>query len=150
MTWTYQDTMPREIDKVRFYLGDTVSTAPLLTDEEIKFSLDEGGGPRSAAAICCDRLAAKFAVLVDTTVGTLRISYSNKAKQFHEMAVNLRARAAYQALPHAGGILVAEKSANQQDDSLVEPSFTVDQLDSTYVGKLNTTQGSVVDELDTP
>lgn len=149
MTWSYQDTMTRDIDKVRFFVGDTVSASPRLTDQEIEFALSEGGSPRQAAAICCDRLAAQFTSLVNTTVGTLRIEHSNRAQQYRDMAQALRARGAVFALPHGGGITVDDKSANQQDDTLVKPSFTVDQLDNTYVGKLNTTQGTIVDELDT-
>lgn len=148
MTWSYQDTMPTDKDKVRFYVGDTVSTSQKLSDQEINFALTEAGSPRLAAALCCDRLAAQFTALVDTTVGTLRIAHSNKAAQYQKMAATLRARGAVMALPTAGGVFVDDKSATQQDDSLVQPSFTVDQLDNTYVGKLNTVQGTIVDELD--
>jgi hypothetical protein len=149
VTWSYQDTMPRSIDKVRFYLGDTVSTDPKLTDEEITFALSEAGGVRAAAAICCDRLAAMYASLVDTTVGQLRILYTNRFKQYHEMALILRSRAAFAALPTAGGILVGDKTATQEDQeggTLVEPSFNVDILDNPYVGDLNTLQGTISDE----
>ena len=148
MSWSYQDTMPREVDKVRFYVGDTNSADQQFTDEEIQFALNEAGGPRSAAAICCDQRAAYYVRLVDTTVGQLRISYAQRYKQYHEMAVALRARAAYRALPTAGAVLVTDKEATQEDDTLVTPSFNVDILDNEFVGKLNTNQGTIATETD--
>lgn len=148
MSWSYQDTMPRSIDKVRFYCGDTNSADQQLTDEEIQFALDEAGAPRSAAAICCDRLAAYYVRLVDKTIGSLRITYSQRYQQYHNMAVQLRSRAAYQAMPTAGAVLVADKQANQEDDTLVTPSFNVDILDNELVGKLDTTQGTISEETD--
>jgi hypothetical protein len=149
MSWSYQDTMPDDVSKVRFYLGDTVSSDPLLTNEEIEFALSEAGSVRVAASICADRLAAQYARKADLTEGQLSIKYSQKYKQFREIAtaVGNASRSILGALPTAGGILVADKQANEQDDSLVRPSFTVDLLDNADVGHLDTTQGTMSDEL---
>ena len=138
--------MFRESDKVRFYLGDTDSTDPLLQDEEILFALSEYGGPRLAAAACCDSLAAKNARLADLAEGQLRISYSQRYKQFLEMAAVLRSRAAVLAVPSAGGISISDKEAAEGDTDRVSPSFTVDILDNEMVGHLDTTQGTIEDE----
>ena len=51
MTWSYDSTgFAANRDKVRFYIGDTSSSAQLLTNEEINFALDEEGGVVPAAA----------------------------------------------------------------------------------------------------
>lgn len=144
MSHSYQDTMPREIDKVRFYLGDTESSNWLLTDEEIDFALTEGGSVRAAASICADRLAAQYARLADLTEGQLSIKYSQKFQQYRAIAqdVGNASRTTFLAMPTAGAIFVADKAATEADDTLVKPSFTVDLLDNPSVGRLDTTIGS--------
>jgi hypothetical protein len=148
MSWSYQDTMPRDIDKVRFYLGDTDSTDPLVTDEEIDFALSEGGSVRAAASLCSDRLAAQYARLADLSEGQLKISYSQRYKQFREIAASVKSysRGRIISLPTAGGILVSDKDAAEADTNRVAPSFTVDILDNPNVGNLDTDHGTITSE----
>lgn len=128
--------MPRSVDKVRFYLGDTVSTDQLVTDEEITFALSEAGNSlRGAAAICADRLASYYARLADLSEGQLSIKYSQRFQQFRTMAESLAtvdraAQASVTSLPTAGAILTADKTSTEEDTTLVKPSFTVDILDN--------------------
>lgn len=139
MTWSYQDTMPRDIDKVRFYLGDTVSADPLLSDQEIEFALSEAGSPRGAAVLCANRLAAQWSRLADLKEGQLSISYSQKSAQMLAIgeAITDSSAVVDPAMPSAGGVFVADKVANEQDDTLVAPSFDVHMLDSELVGTLS-------------
>lgn len=150
MSWTYQDTMPRDIDKVRFYVGDTDSSDPLLTDEEIDFALSEGGSVRAAASLCADRLAAQYARLADLKEGQLSISYSQRFEQMRAISETISAGAtlADPAMPTAGAIFVADKTATEEDTSLVRPSFTVDMLDSESVGSLDVTRSTRSEETD--
>lgn len=132
MSWQYQDTMPRDIDKVRFFVGDTDSSDQLLTDEEIDFALTEGGSVRAAASICADRLAAQYARLADLTEGQLSLKYSQRFQQFRTISASVgsASKVTTIAMPSAGGIFVADKEATEEDDTLVKPSFTVDMLDN--------------------
>ena len=149
MSWSYQDTMPREIDKVRFYLGDTDSSDQLLTDEEIEFALSEASASvRTAASICADSVAAQYARLADLTEGQLSIKYSQRAKQFQTLAQNVgnSSRTSFLAMPSAGGIFVADKEATEADTTLVRPSFTVDMADNPEVGSLDVTRATSLEE----
>jgi len=133
VTWLYQDTMARDIDKVRFYVGDTDSSDQLLTDEEITFALDEaGGGIRTAASICADQLAARYSRLADLTEGQLSIKYSQRVKQYQTISQNVgnASRTSFLAMPTAGAVFTADKEATETDDSLVKPSFRMDTLDN--------------------
>lgn len=139
MSWSYQDTMPRDIDKVRFYVGDTVASDPLLTDQEIEFALAEGGSVRSAAVLCANKKAAEWARLADLKEGQLSISYSQRSKQMMALADTIQESSAFvdPALPTAGAIFVADKEDTEADTTLVKPAFTVNMLDNEYVGALD-------------
>jgi hypothetical protein len=130
MVWSYQDTMPTDKDKVRFYCGDVDSSEQLVTDEEILFALSEEGTVRLAAATICERIGARFTRLSDITEGDLSLKYSQRYSQFLELASSLRSRSAVTASPLAGGISVSDKNQQNADTDRVKPAFTVDDFDS--------------------
>ena len=61
MTFTYDGTLDTDLEKVRLRIGDTASTDPLLTDEEIGVFTAEQSSVRLAAAAAAEAIAAKFA-----------------------------------------------------------------------------------------
>jgi len=127
MTWSYNPTLSANKDKVRFFAADTDSVAAIsLTDEEIAGALTMAGGPRSAAALCCEALALKYAVLGQRITDDLGQStdYGTRATFFQERARLLRSQAAFAATPFAGGISQAAKQAEEDDDDRVPPAFT--------------------------
>jgi uncharacterized membrane protein len=81
-----------------------------------------------AAADSAAAIAAYYAGQVDVRVGILSSSNSQKTQQFAELATALRRRAEERvttsAVPFAGGVYVAGKEANQDNDALIVPSFT--------------------------
>lgn len=96
-----------------------------LSDESITAILAIESDPRTAAAICAESLAGRYASLVDKKIGDLSISYSQRAKQWAELAGKLRssARSALFA-PWAGGLSEGDKAARRADTDLVQPAFT--------------------------
>lgn len=122
--WTYHDPQLYDRDKVRFLVGDTDFEDQQIQDEEIGFALDQEGNYRSAAAVIAESLAAKYARLVDKSVGDLSISYSQRATQFAEVAKKLRSGASISlAMPYAGGISVTDKESRANDTSKTSPAF---------------------------
>ena len=77
MTWTYDgDPTQDRTAEVRFLVGDTDQTDPLVQDEEIEFVLTqyvpvEGSPAWLAAAHVADGIAAKFARKADRSLGSL-------------------------------------------------------------------------------
>ena len=73
MTATYTgDPASVPVDAVRLYLGDTVAPF-VLTDEEIEFFLANADDePLSAADLGAGAVAARFAGLMDASVGDER------------------------------------------------------------------------------
>src|SRR5215467_5427047 len=96
MPWTYsKDPNQSSRDGVRFLLGDTDENDPQLSDAEIVFLLDQQGQDiYLAASLGAQGLAAKYGRLVDRSVGDLKISYSQRQKNYMELADALLASAA--------------------------------------------------------
>lgn len=118
-----------EIERVRVLCGDPAGDTQVLDDSMISFFLEEyNGNLYRAAADAAAAIAAYYAGQVDVRVGILSSSNSQKTQQFAELATALRRRAEERvttsALPFAGGVYVADKEANQDNDALVVPSFT--------------------------
>ncbi len=90
------DPAASEIDAVRFWLGDTSATDPLLNDAELRYVNDlyqdySGGDARLLAAAACDYLMAKYAGQmtisadgVSYSPGELTDKYTALAKQLRE------------------------------------------------------------------
>lgn len=115
-------------DAVRFLVGDTSTSAPQLTDNEIAFLLsDQGDNTVRAAARGAEMLSARFASQEDERrVGplTLRSFATTKAKRYADLAKALWARsAATDATPFAGGISKDDKQARELDSDRVRPAF---------------------------
>jgi hypothetical protein len=99
-----------------------------LADETITAILALQPNAYQAAAMCAENLAGRYANLVDRQVGDLRASYSQRAKQWLELAGRLRTSASRGslalAIPYAGGISVADKLAQETNTDRVAPAFT--------------------------
>ena len=120
-----------DIDRVRVLCGDPPGNTQVVDDSTITFFLGEyNGNYYRAAADAAAAIAAYYAGQVDVRVGILSSSNSQKTQQFAELATSLRRRAEERAqsagVPFAGGISVAGKQANQDNDDLVVPAFTRD------------------------
>jgi len=141
MTWTYAgNPAASNTAAVRFEIGDTDSTDPLITDEEIAYLLTQNGTVSLAAVAACEAIAAKFARMVDKAVGDLRLSASQKHAQYLALAATLKRKGALKnAMPYSGGISIADKQANESDTDRVPPPFTITQFDvpGIYNGQSN-------------
>lgn len=131
MAWTYDPSKlsTSQRDQVRFLAQDTVSTDPLVQDEEIAFVLTLYGDSRAAAASICEQIAAKFSRQADRSVQSLRVSLSEKSKMYAARAKELRSQVVASVKPFAGGMSQAEKLADQADSDRVQPSFQRGQFD---------------------
>ena len=126
MTWTYGcDPENSDLDAVRLIVGDTDTNDQLLKDEEINYFLDIEGSVRLASARAAEAVAAKFSRLVDETVGRVRVSFSQKAKQYKELAESLlETYNECAGVPFAGGISISSKDSTRDNGDRVRPSFT--------------------------
>ncbi len=130
MSFTYTSnpaTVP--LDAVRFLVGDTDSTRAELQDSEVTFAISLSSVPALAAAQLADALAAKYSAQVDKQIGDLKITLSQKAAQFKQLAQSLRANAwrspalLIASAPYAGGLKIQEKLDQLADTDATHPSF---------------------------
>lgn len=141
MTWTYlSPPTGRDIDKVRLLMGDTDSTRPLLTDEEIEYLLSLTGSVdpttlryteaqiRQAAARAADSAAASLWSLADKSIGPTRIALSQRREALIKTADRLwgevggRIDTAAAVAPLLGGVSRGDDSGLITSDSKA-PTF---------------------------
>lgn len=131
MAFTYDGDPGRSSrDEVRFLLGDTTSPGD-LSDEEVDYLLATFTTVGSAALNGARMLMAKFAGEVDRQVGDLRISSSQKYRQYSGLIVELEAIAS-RTTPsdiYVGGQSIEERVTDEQDTDLPPSRFTVGQDD---------------------
>ena len=97
-----------------------------ISDESITALLAlTSGDVYETAALAADSIAGRYAGLVDKKIGDLSMSWSQRAKQWHDKAASIRksGRSALFA-PFAGGISQASKDVYAADTDVVQPAFT--------------------------
>lgn len=126
MTWTYDgDPSLSQRDEVRFLVGDTDTTDQLVTDEEIAYAIDQEANILLAAAKVAKAIMAKFARLVDKSVGDLKLNFSQRIDHYKELIDQLTERGMESAgVPYAGGISIIDKQNREEDTDRVDPTFT--------------------------
>jgi hypothetical protein len=90
MAWSYSgNPASSSRDAVRFLIGDTDTTDQLLSDEEINYMLTTHTIVRRAASESARAIAAKYARLMDRSIGGLSADFGAKYRQYLELADNL-------------------------------------------------------------
>jgi hypothetical protein len=141
VAWTYSgDPASSPKDETRFLSGDTISTDPLVSDEEIAWAIAKFTSTQIAAAACCRSIAAKFARQADTTNASLSISASQRSKAFLDLAKKLDPSGLSDSspgepYPYFGGLSHAEKDTLSQDVDAVQPNFKIGQDDFPGTGE---------------
>lgn len=139
--FTYSgDPRSSEKDACRFMIGDTDVRDPLLQDGEIEYLLDlYNRAPLNAGIRACEMIAAKFSRMCDEAVGQVRITFSQKHKQYVEMRDTLTERLSKEDMtPYAGGITQSDKEAVAQDTNRVRPDFTKHMMEDNQIAPWTT------------
>lgn len=126
MSWTYDVTQlsTSQLMQVRFEIGDTDSTDPLMQDEEITYAIGAETSTASAAAKCCEGIARKFARLADTTLGPSKVAASQRFEHYQTLAKQLRKDSTAMNAPTGGGIYATDI----EDPNIVPPIFDKDLM----------------------
>jgi len=143
MSWSYSvtdlntTTTSGRLNTVRLLVGDTEEADQLAQNEEILFALSQTGNNVYYAAVwVCRAVAAKFSRMVTTTLdGALSANYSDKAKQYNQLAVQVEAQGKKTSGKSlgvsAGGISISGIGVANADPDRVKPAFSVNQFDNT-------------------
>jgi hypothetical protein len=141
VSWSYSfnpGSTPK--DQVRFLIGDTDSTDPLLQDEEIVWVLSKyNNSPINAAIRCCESVVGKFSRLANETVGQVRIEFKQKAEGYMKLLTMLKTRLATEdATPYAGGISISDKITVNQNTDRVKPDFKKHMMENEQIAPWTT------------
>lgn len=129
MTWSYDPTLAADRDKVRFEIQDTETSDQLFSNEEIDARLSACGTVSATALDLARKLMIKFARLVDTTVGKVSRSASQRFEAYKQIVYELEKLDAALAMPLFGGVNVAKNDALDSDTSVVQPLEKVGDTD---------------------
>lgn len=139
MPWTYDEnpgtsTAAERRDSVRLLVGDTNTNDQQLQDAEIVFALGQSNDDvYSAAAICAQSLAGKFARETDVSFDGVSDKFGDRSEHYRKLATTLRQDAKrYGAgglgVPAAGGISESAMQSADEDADRVPPKFKQDQF----------------------
>jgi hypothetical protein len=139
VAWTYTLSDPLSLkDQVRLYIGDTIGTPTsmqLLQDEEIlAFLAQTDDNPLAAAVTAARSLAARFARYVDEVSGDLQRKYSQRFRQFSDLADKLAEDAndplGMNPVPYGGGISIDDIQSKDCDADRYPDIFKIGETDS--------------------
>lgn len=141
MSWSYSGnpgSNPK--DTVRFLIGDTNAKDQLLLDGEITWTLGQyNNSPMQAAIKLCDVLIAKYARMVDETVGSVRVSWSQRMDSMKTLQTALRARLSIEDSSfYAGGISQVDKVQQEADTDRVKPDFSKHMMENKQIAPWTT------------
>jgi len=124
MAWTYSgDPAGSTRDAVRFLIGDTDTDDQLLNDAEVAYFITQHGTVNRAASEAARAVAAKFARLMNRSIGALSADFSSKYRQYLELASDLLLKEETEpASPFVSGWKKDQKET-YMDDSNREPIF---------------------------
>lgn len=133
MSWTYDPTLATDRDKVRFEIQDTEQSDQLFSDEEIAATLSANGSSVLGTTLAlAKKLLFRFARLVDTTVGRVSESASQRFAAYKDLVARLEADGANLAGPAFGGTEVSKNDALNSDTGVVQPWEKRDETDDTH------------------
>ena len=131
MTFTWDSTtITTDLAKVRHMIGDTESTDPYLTDEQIAYELTQTASLILAAANCCQRVLAKLARKIDRSGAQFQATRSQLFQHYTDLEIKLRAQASTVVKPFFGGTSIDDRSSIEDDDDYVPAAFNRGDFDN--------------------
>ena len=137
--WSYSGN-PNESakDQIRFLVGDTDESDPLLLDGEINYLLSQYPQPQgvfNAAIRACETIMAKFSRMVDESVGGVKISFSQRMKAMNLTKTMLIQRIATETIkPYCGGISISDMQQVAQNADRPCPPMTLHEMENHQIG----------------
>ena len=131
MTWSYNENLNTDRDKVRFRIGDTDTDDQLLSNETIDALLVIRNDVVLASIDSVQAILAKFAREIDRQALGLGGPRSQKTTHYENLLKILRAEADKGATGvFYGGATIAEKEDALADTTKPRPPFRLDQFNN--------------------
>lgn len=129
MTFTYDSTsISTDLAKVRTLIGDTNSSDPLLTDEQITFFLDETADIYLAAANAIRRgILPGIARRIDRSGTGFSATRSQITVHYRDLAETLESKSSALANPAWSELSDSDVDTIESDTDFQQPSFKSEQ-----------------------
>ena len=124
MAFTYD--LATDCGKVRFMIGDTVSSGALLTDAEIAYCLVERPSIRGAAIMALRGVLAKFKTEMDRSANGFSSSRTQRFQQVKDLLATLEDGADANPTPTFTGASASVVSDIEDDSDYIKPEFSPD------------------------
>lgn len=133
MSFSYDDSLPTDKDKVRLLIGDTDSANASYSDEAISALLtDNNDDVYETAAQLADGLAAKYSGHQDIKIDGFNVSWGERAQSYRDMATRLRKTGKNAgggfATPFISGTSISEMDTVRDDTDRNPSRFEIGQF----------------------
>lgn len=119
MTWSYSgNPADSDKDRIRFLIGDTDSTFPLMTDEEINYVITTESNDKIIALRCCESISASLAKKVSGSMGRISVQEEQLMKHYEQLC--RRFRKSIPSVPYVGGLSLTEKEMDKTNTNLTQ------------------------------
>lgn len=133
MSWSYSGNPAlNSKDAIRYLIGDTDSTEPLTTDEEIAWALTQNSNIYAAASTVASAISTYFARLaISEEIGPIKVQYTGRTEAYALKAKELAGKVGSfsQIEFFSGGSDVQARNDNASDSTIVQPIFTIGMND---------------------
>ena len=133
MTFSYDDSLGTDLDRVRFRIGDKVTASALLSYEEISAALTDRGSVAGACVACVESILAGLSRSVDRSTIGLSSSRSQAVQQYRDLLRDLKTELVAGVSGGAwsvGGISLADNAELDADTDWRGPRFRPGQDDN--------------------
>lgn len=131
MSWSFDDSLSTDRDRIRLRIGDTDTNDQLLSNETVDALLLTRTSVILAAIDCVQAIIAKLAREIDRSNIGMSGSRSQKTTHFHSVLRELQKEAQMDTGMKVGGISRDDRNTIEDDSDFIKPSFTVGITDRT-------------------
>ena len=131
MTFTWDSTdLSTDLAKARSRLGDTDSTDPLLTDEQIEAEVALTADIWQALVNCCQTILGKLARRNDRSGARFNATRSQQFQHYKDLLAEFQSRVGSIAGPSWSEQSIADAESIEDDDDFEPPAFKVGRDDN--------------------
>jgi hypothetical protein len=136
--WTYSgDPASSALDALRFAIGDTTATSPLLTNSELNYVIAQNSKQNNRVATCFESIGRKLLQQPNFALERWSEQRHQVAQSFIAQAKELRRTATQAGGLYAGGISRADKAARDADPDRDKPFAQMDMDQNPEAGDMD-------------
>lgn len=126
MSFSYNNNLATDLDKVRFNISDTSEVNYNFQDEEINYLLGCNNSVVSVTISLLNNLITKYSLRANETVGRVSVAYSDTVANLRQALNNFMTLNSGISGVYCGGISQTQKEIYTENTDIVQSIFTRD------------------------